>query len=115
MLDFFLKCYLRGICSKQSVGLPFDETSLDSRWVTQEEISVLKFFGPLVRWVCDALTRITLAANLHTFLFICLFLGICYFLNKFSYYSKMTEKCQRWDQHKVSILIIGVHFIEVSI
>ena len=27
---FFLKCSLRGICSKQSEGLPCDETSFDS-------------------------------------------------------------------------------------
>ena len=52
MLDFFLKCCLRGICSKQFEGLPFDETSLDSGWVTREEISVLKFFSRLVRCVC---------------------------------------------------------------
>jgi len=33
--DFFLKCCFRRICSEQSQGLPFDETFLNSWWVTQ--------------------------------------------------------------------------------
>ena len=57
MLDFFLKCCLRGICSTQSEA---SKTSLDSRWATREEISVLKFSSQLVRCVCNALTHIRL-------------------------------------------------------